>query len=255
MERNVQQKLFHYEAQPPENAWQKIEAALEAPTALKEKLNNYEEPPGTDVWNKIVAALDENENQKPAVALLSRNSRAILKYTAAAAILFIVALSVLYLFNKKSNNGEGMSYAVHDKNTKAEGLLSNTNENKSIPATPEEEKYSGPDKEPLNGNLPEEKSTLTYNSNEEDRPSEKQLFANKRNTNKYLIYKTGSGNVVRVPKKLYPVFSCTSDADIVLAYRCRQKIRSLQEQVALKAPPSTDFAAMLYLIKDLQHKE
>ncbi|MBD0366909.1 MAG: hypothetical protein ICV53_12500, partial [Flavisolibacter sp.] len=56
MERNVQQKLFHYETQPPENAWQKIEAALEAPTALKEKLNNYEEPPGTDVWNKIVAA-------------------------------------------------------------------------------------------------------------------------------------------------------------------------------------------------------
>ncbi|MDQ3845996.1 MAG: hypothetical protein M3342_18610 [Bacteroidota bacterium] len=247
MERNIQQKLLYYEAQPPESAWQKIEAALESSTALKDKLNNYEEPPQPYIWDKIAAVLNESENQKPAVALRQGNKRAILKYTAAASLLFIVALSVLFLLNKKRSD-EGVSYAIHNENSKAGVLSNNTNVNINIPAAPEKEKHSEPGREPLDDSLPEDNSTLALKANQEERASEKQLIANN-----YLIYETGSGNVVRMPKKLYPIFSCTYDEDIVQAYKCRQKIRSLQEQVALKAPPSTDFAAMLYLIKDLQN--
>ncbi len=69
---------------------------------------------------------------------------------------------------------------------------------------------------------------------------------------KYMIYSSSSGSVVKLPKKLYDLFSCASDPNTAQADWCKQNIKTLQQKIAQKAPPSTDFAAMLDMLKHLQ---
>jgi len=53
MNSNLQKKLFHFEAAPPQKTWEKISAALEKDTSFEQRLYAYKEAPPANTWTAI----------------------------------------------------------------------------------------------------------------------------------------------------------------------------------------------------------
>src|SRR5256885_14701124 len=109
MSSKIQNKLLHYETDPPKEVWNKIAALLDNRTSLtfSEKLYQFEEEPKADVWNKIEAQLEEDHSavkvipiHTPSRRIYTRFGRP-LKYGSAVALLIFIAVSTTILISKR----------------------------------------------------------------------------------------------------------------------------------------------------------
>ena len=65
MDEQLKNKIFNYNAQPPDDVWDKINSALDKESAehFTGKLIKYELAPPPFVWDNIAASLDKNESK------------------------------------------------------------------------------------------------------------------------------------------------------------------------------------------------
>ncbi len=137
MKNGVQHKLYHYEVNPPEGTWPKIEAELDAIAAyraLRQKLAGLSVNPPPGIWENISAALEEYvpaeaisarlfaaeivppgkvwdhissrlDTEQHKNSLRRKKTVAMLRYAAAAVITGIAAFGAWqYLLPSKTNN-------------------------------------------------------------------------------------------------------------------------------------------------------
>ncbi|HLG41395.1 MAG TPA: hypothetical protein VI461_17075, partial [Chitinophagaceae bacterium] len=129
---SLQNKLYNYEQSPPENAWDKIAAALDQ-NGFASKLYNYEQAPPEKIWKNIADALDEShiheefpsrlynaeavppvstwekiagtlDAESPAAIQIPKRNFPVLRYVAAAMVIGFVAFVVIK-FTGKNNSG------------------------------------------------------------------------------------------------------------------------------------------------------
>ena len=126
MTNQLQDKLLHYEVQPPEGVWNKIDASLEEhiPLAFIEKLYQYEEEPSPYVWENLNFQLGKPTSNKAKVVPFYVRYRKPLKYSGAVAIFIFLAVLTSLLISKKSESElppEGIANAVTTKNKSKKG--------------------------------------------------------------------------------------------------------------------------------------
>ncbi|MBD0333761.1 MAG: anti-sigma factor [Chitinophagaceae bacterium] len=269
MNNPIQDKLYNYQEQPSEKVWQAIEEALDTPIELQEKLYKYQETPPAGIWENIMAALDEKGEETVAPVIPQRTSKPLIKYIAAASVLLIVAFSAVWISNRNAeqknivqnvmnkNQRSGTTQQIQPQIQTTEPAKEEIRQNTSVVVNDNREHTLA--KKENHKKTFKISATKTADIEAPPKPSvqhpQESAIVQARNEDKYMIYSTDSGNVVKLPKKLYTVFSCATDPDISQALWCKQNLQYMQRKAAQATPPSTDFAAMLYMIKDLQENQ
>ena len=248
MEKELQHKLFNYQAPPPVGVWDKINVVLEeeASKPFPERLSNYEEAPPPFIWDNVAASLDESKHR--AIPLRQRFSKP-LRYSTAAACLIAVSMLIALLINKNSvSNDAGLTTMQLPK---------------TVTATPQKE-YQ---------NIAGEKSDNNISSANHVQDQIKISPIRIKNTSptfkrgsyvvannspkveidmpeRYIIYASSSGDAFRISKKLFDLFACSDVNE-----KCRENIELMQQHVA--APgimSSADFSGLLDLLQNINNQ-
>lgn len=264
MSSNWENKLFHFEAEPPAAAWNAIAAGLDEQQAqYPKKLYHYTEQPPDTAWAGIEAQLQQPPSAKVMALPAKRNA---VRYAAAAAILIFIA-GIAYF---TSGTGEQPVAGATINNS----LLNN------VPAAPpvkREIKHFNVPPQPSDAskgslavkekripkytiasnnqsglvsrkqsqiNLPEEPSFAT---GLDVVPQEKNIIDTDR-ADRYMIATPADGQPVRLPKKVYSAFACPEDDPNHQA--CELQLTLLQQKMSSSL--TTDFAHFLDLLKNLQ---
>lgn len=250
MEKELQHKFFNYQAQPPADAWNKINLALdeEASKPFTERLFDYKQNPSPFIWENIAVSLDEDGQRT--IPLGKRFSKSV-RYGMAAASLIAVAVLITLLINKNSISEDAS--------------LSTTHSSTVVPATqePQKENQIVVAEKATNGtddfDPPQDYSKVSPIRIKKTTPSfnrGNQIVA--RNVSKveidmperYIIYASSSGDAFRISKKLFDLFAC-SDVDL----KCREDIELMQQQVASpNVMAATDFSGLLDLLQSINHQ-
>src|SRR4051812_9969578 len=98
MNSDLQNKLSHFEAEPPEGVWNKIADALDEESTFSQRLFAYEEQPPLQVWNDIETALDETVPTK--VIPFTTRFKTPLRYIAAASVIAVILVITTLSINK-----------------------------------------------------------------------------------------------------------------------------------------------------------
>ena len=254
MSQELKNKLFHYHAQPPVNAWDKINATLNENSdhRISERLLQYEVNPPASMWDYISASLHENE--KPLIPFKIRFLKP-LKYAAVAASLIGIIVLMSLLVNRKTTSGDVAISPVNnqiiatpilpadtEKQTKTsiendgytkshEGAYAHNSKmfhKRALPLYPQSSASSVTEltNQVVGHNYPIETSTTL---------------------DRYIIFSKSSGDAFRLSRKLYHLFNC-SDTD----ENCKENIQAIQQRMAdptLMA--SADFSGILDLLKNM----
>jgi len=255
MDSQLQNKLFNYEPQPPDEAWEKIAASLNENISLSvsEKLFQYEKEPPLAVWQNVVDGLENINTERAKVVPFYVRYRRPLKYSGAVAIfIFLAALTSLLVSKKTGSELPSQSIA----NTRA--TKKDTPQTSSQPEsnnTLQPGKNSKP--EPLFGKskLPKvnhEDSQISFSADENFLPRQagrNEIVTTSLTADKYMIYSDAHGNAIRLPKKIFSAFACSTE-DLV----CKQRLQQLREKFAASAM-TTDFNGLLQILKSLQENQ
>ena len=256
MDSQLQNKLLHYEVQPPKGVWNKIAASLDENIshAVSEKLYQYEEEPSPLVWQNISTQLDSSVPEKTKVVPFYIRYRRPLKYSGAVAIFICLAVLTSLLISKKT-----------ESELPAEGVVNNSIK-KDTPETPvdSEEKNSITQLREKNksdhliakskvSRIKKEEFSNSYLSTFESflpqQAERNKIVTSSVASDKYMIYSDGDGNVVRLPKKIFNAFACSTD-DMI----CKQRLQHLKEKFAASAM-TADFTGLLQILKSLQENQ
>jgi hypothetical protein len=249
MSSDLQNKLFHYEATPPEKVWEELAAALDSGIdhAFTRRLQAFETAPPPSVWNKIEKQLSQPVQQTPAVPFFTRYRRPLKIVGAAAAILFLAVVTSLLLVSKKTISETPMEAArvVQPPATSDSPVVE-----KEKPAVITSLAAAGTGiKDPIRikAKTVTQKAVIAsrYTS-----PAETVQPINYHSySDKYMMYSDGNGHSVRLPKKIYDFFVCP-EHDLP----CRDRLKGLQQKIAASAL-SPGFTGMLDMIQNLQENK
>jgi len=249
----LKHKLFDYHAQPPANAWNKINHSLNENIdhRVSDKLLQYEVNPPRVVWNNISSSL--NENEKPVVPLKIRFLKPLKYATVAAALISIVVLVSLLANRNPVSEDVAISPVINqnmptpvlpaDTEKQTKTFIENNGFNKS-----HEMVYANNNK-PSHIALPlyaESSLTpfteLTNQVIRHNYPIETSTLLDR-----YIIFSKSSGDAFRLSRKLYHLFKC-SDTD----ENCKENIEAIQQRMADPAlMASADFSGVLDLINNM----
>ena len=253
MSEQLKHKLFDYHAQPPANAWNKLNNSLNENSdhRVSERLLQYEVNPPDLVWNNISASL--NENEKPVAPFKIRFLKPLKYATVAAALISIVVLVSLFANRNPVSEDVAISPVINqnmptpvlpaDTEKQTETFVENNGFNKS-----HEMVYTNNIK-PSHRALPlytESSFTpfteLTDQVVRHNYPIETSVLLDR-----YIIFSKSSGDAFRLSRKLYHLFKC-SDTD----ENCKENIEAIQQRMADPAlMASADFSGVLDLIKNM----
>jgi len=249
----IQNKLLHYEIQPPDGAWDKIVASMDESISvtLSQKLYQYEEQPLKDVWPNIVDQIEISTNEKAKVVRFFVRHRKPLKYSGAVAIFIFLAVLTSLLVSKKTESelpAQGVANTIDQKKDSSKGEPANNTWTQSRKKNSLEPRII--------------KSGISTIKTEDTQPSisyDEYLFPREAQPNetfngsvssdKYMIYSDGDGNAIRLPKKIYSAFACQTN-DFV----CKQRLQKLRQKFAASAV-TTDFTGILQILKSLQENQ
>lgn len=255
MSSQLQNKLLHYEVQPPEGVWNKIAASIEENVSLplSEKLYHYEESPSPVVWQNIVKLIDAPPIGKTKIIPFYIRYRRPLKYSGAVAIFIFLAILTSLLISKKT-----------ESELPAAGVSNTSTIKKDTAKTPADSKEKNPvaKANEKNNIAPIAKSKISRNEETETHASfsfienflphqaeRNETVTSSIDPDKYMIYSDGDGNVVRLPKKIFNAFACPTD-DVI----CKQRLQQLKEKFAASAM-TADFTGLLQILKSLQENQ
>src|SRR5215213_1004979 len=255
MDTPIQNKLLHYEIQPPEGAWDKIAASLDESISLpfSQKLYEYEEQPLSGVWQNIVAQLEGSEGEKAKVVPFYVRYRRPLKYSGAVAIFIFFAVITSLLVSKKTESelpAQGLTNGAKSK--KDTSIMPENPENNIVfQPTNKTDAEAAITKSKVRA-IKTDDSQRSLSFDEDFLPREAQrneIFSTSLSPDKYMIYSDGDGNAIRLPKKIYSAFACSTD-DLI----CKQRLQKLRQKFAASAV-TTDFTGILQILKSLQENQ
>lgn len=237
MSNQIQNKLFNYEVKPPEQLWEKIEAALNSDEELllSRKLFHFQQTPSEQVWENIKTKLIEENKQTPVLPFFKKYRRPLKYVVAAASLIFVVFLTTLLFPRKIVSNTIPIEESYQTAQKELIKIGKDTSAQTVITRPEKTEKARKETMDDARGPL---LPAVTSEDNQALALSDR-----------YVVYSNPTGNEVKVSKKLYDLFAC-SDFEIY----CRQHIELLQQKVA--ASPSmavTDFNSVVDMLKSLQN--
>jgi hypothetical protein len=260
MSSDLQNKMFHFEADPPKEVWNKIAGALDADNEQEfpQRLFNYEVQPPVNIWDKIEASLEEESAIK--VIPITRYKKP-LRYIAVAASIIAAFFLTTNLLNKKTGTGSviGGTETVNTTNQSSILPLDNSGTQPGVAIVPKKTVSTTA----AENDVTNDEKTVRRRSLVSIRPqnilsiasikkgfipaiASKEVLFDFSEMNNYMVYSDGKGNAMRVPKKLFSLLFC-ADGD----YSCNERIRQLQQKMATSAT-TTDFGGILEILRQLQ---
>lgn len=255
MRSELQNKLLHYEVQPPEGVWGRIAATLDEniSPAVTQKLYRYEEQPSHSAWQRVASQLDASPQKGKLVPFYIRYRRP-LKYSGAVAVLLFLAVVTSLLISKQTESELPQQTVTTGGNTK---------DPDTVKAPVESDQHSIAQKlersrsEPIaaRSKTPVARTNRTsasFSFAESFLPVQaerNEIVGSSVAADKYMIYSDGDGNAVRLPKKIFNAFACPADN-----FDCKQRLQKLREKFAASAT-TADFNGLLEILKSLQENQ
>lgn len=234
MSEQLKYKLLHFQQKPPDKLWDQIDAALDDQhNSLSKKLFNYKEHPAIENWKKIEEELSNDSHQKvdrtPVFGSFNY------KYLTAAVLIIAISIIAFLIINNQSSTPSNEVVTV----TPSTGT--------TLPV----EEPSGSDVA-----ITEVPSSSGNRIGKESQTSNKSQPGDKKsiiNSTRYTTVSDDEGKLVRLSKKIFPVFDCAENSTALLRKRCQENIESLQKQMASTiVSPAADFAGLLDMLKNLE---
>lgn len=233
--REVSQKLHDLQVTPPAIAWNKISEELDDQQSfdiIARKLTAVSVDPPEGIWHKIEANLEDaapvSRRKEARVIPLGRRIR---KYATAAAVLGVIAVSVILMVQRSSRDAQQMQARI-DETKPAEVIASTTpagevKQNNII----KNNALAKADEDPLTPSTlaaitPAVDVVTTSNGNAYTTTVEK----NHEVDGRYIVLMTEEGNVVRMSKKVSSMADCIAGEDH--SSECNNKIEAWQKEVA-----------------------
>jgi hypothetical protein len=238
MNNEFQNKLRNYEATPPEKIWPLILTELDEPADRNlERLYNFEAQPDGKVWDKITEQLNADTNEESKVIPFYKKYYKAFRYGFAAAILITFAIGISLLFTKNSSDIAINPAKVDTGQTPVSSTSSvSGGEGKANSAVNN-----------LTGNHSKKAGDRTTDKND------MVVRENKDPLNRYTTMSNEKGKVVRLSKKVVPVFNCADNTQASNNQNCKENIQTLQRKMATSlVSPTTDFAGLIDMLKDLK---
>jgi hypothetical protein len=260
MDSNLQNKLYHFEANPPQEVWDKIAESLDTEETFPERLFRYEVQPPPQAWSMIEASLDQ-ANTPAKVIPLSRYKKPLRYIAAASTIAIVLAITTL---NTREPGGN-----ITQANTKT-SLPINQASVLPLPKKPVLVEEPAPMSPTVVTTARTEKAGRVYRKTSApkkelgvidpqnainsvslsgqfipDEVNKEQMFDFSVLDN-YMVCSDGNGNAIKLSKKLFSLVSCpTGDGS------CKERIHQLRQKLTANTV-STDFAGLLEIVRQLQ---
>jgi len=251
---SLHDKLYNHEQTPPAQVWDKIAAALDESHLTDEfpsRLYNAEAIPPADSWNKIAGAL---EPEHASAIPMTRKSFSFFRYAAAAILIGVVAFAVVKFMNRNSGNVEEAVVATKEKdstNNNNKGVIAPVENNPpAVAETPVENKDENIAAK--NSSAAMAKKARTRYTTSEDAYTHAVYAFNEHTPNladRYIMYMTPDGGIVRMSKKWGDLVCCVSGQDP--DENCKDQIKKWQEKLACAPVANGNFMDILSLVNTL----
>lgn len=253
MNNDLPNRLFQYEATPPEGVWEKIAASLDEDESYPHRLAIYEAEPPLIVWEKLDASLNEAAAPAKVVPFFVRYKNP-LRYVAAASII-AVTLVTLTLTLRQTEAG---SLAGTQKKPALPRIQSSPRQNITRKEDAVAVAANGAGAHADRTVLATVKRTLAYIRPQNILPKlaltkrfiprqvTEEPVADFSALDDFMVYSDEDGTAMRLPKKLFALVNC-NDGD----GSCRERLQSLRQKLSANIAPS-DFTGMLDLVRQLQ---
>lgn len=242
MNSEFKDKLINYEERPPQGIWPAIEAALDdnsVPSSLSERLFQFEEKPSEKIWTEIEKTI--GPQQEAELKNLPVRYHKILRFSVAAAVLVAVAIGIRFFTMGKPTDEVAYTVKV------------STPQKTPAPAIPDTFQNEQPEKNIKKESKVEVSKTEAPGGSSEISAEERKPVQNI--SPRYLTVADEKGKVVRLSKKVLPVFDCAGKTASAIN-RCKENIQLLQQKMASSlVSPSGDFAGLMDMIKTLEEKQ
>ncbi|HEU4472634.1 MAG TPA: hypothetical protein VFR58_16180 [Flavisolibacter sp.] len=259
MNENIQNKLHKFEAEPPREAWDRIEALLDAnrDRTIAGKMLAFETNPPAGSWEKIAQHL---ESKQAPVIPFSVRYRKLLRTGTAAAVLVAAFFTTYLLMNRQPAPDPASPAVVNSSVPVVPGLPSESpGEQPTVPRlVAAEPRTAGKPQQRQKENRSAESIRLAIQASAPlalldgfipktaERSSPISFSAT---DGKYMVYSSDDGYAVRLPKKLYDAIACPPQ-DML----CKQRIKTLQEKAA-SAAITSDFAGVLEILNTISENQ
>ena len=250
---SLQDKLYNQEQTPPAGVWEKIADSLDESHLADEfpsRLYNAEAMPPADSWNKIATALE------PAPAIPMRGkSLSFFRYAAAAVVIGIIAFGVVKFMNR--NDGKGNIEEAVAKTKPKDSTSTNMQVNPPLESNPSviaETPSEAPDESVAAKNSSasvSKKIRTKYVAPVNDDAGPVYAF-NEHTPNladRYIMYMTPDGGIVRMSKKWGSLVCCVSGQD--QDEDCKDQIKKWQEKLACAPVANGNFMDIFSLVNTL----
>jgi hypothetical protein len=258
---SLKDKLYNYEQTPPPAAWDKIDAALDESHISDEfpsTLYNAVAVPPSDAWEKIAGALEPAEAAP--VSITRRFS--FIRYAAAAAVIGLVAFGIFKLtLSNTSKTGTEIAAKPNDQ-AKQEDTGSIA---RKSPSQTDTEPESTPVNHDNNQNTGEQnvsteivkarsvrRTKSNYSATNETDAQTASYAYNEHTPNladRYIMYMTPDGGIVRMSKKWGNLVCCVSGQEQDPG--CKDQLKKWQEKLACAPTANGNFMDILSLVNTL----
>ena len=281
-------KLYSFETTPPPGIWNKISQDLDinVNATFPQKLFVFEATPPAGLWNKIADELhDENDTK---VIPVFKKTIPIWKYAAAAAVIGLIAFSLLWM----NNNSEAIGDEI--VSTTPENVVPAERNNPTAPSV-NSPSTSEPTELRTEENISKDKKWVAKNSYREKYPNQRiyaaasidelrnapaqlsptfsvdimaenlqprELSARQiaynpsrvAENNPYVTVISPDGYVIRISKKLAGMIGCLNNEPTLNDVDCKAKVQKWREQIAQSpiTPAPGNFLDMLDLINSIK---
>lgn len=258
MNSDLQNKMYHFEADPPPEVWNKIADALDEEETYPQRLFSYEEQPPAQVWKNIEAVLEDSTAPAIKIVPFTRYKKPV-RYLAAAASILAVVLFTITFDNKKTGAGSVIGGAETVVTTNQSSIvpldIPNTEKGQAPPA---DVVITQSDKEDNITRQTDQKRTassirpqtifrsFSFSQKFIPKSINKEALFDFSSSDNYMVYSDGAGNAMKLPKKLFSLVHC-EDGDA----SCKERIHQLQQKLAAGAA-TTDFVGILEILRQLQ---
>ena len=281
-------KLYAFETIPPTGIWNKISQDLEENinAAFPQKLFIFEATPPAGLWDKIADELHDETDTK--VIPVFKKSTSIWKYAAAAAVIGLIAFSLLWMNDDSDAIGDDIvsatpenvvppgsnnlpSQLVNTPSTtestdlRAEENISNSKKwvakNSYREKYPNQRIYAAASIDELR-NAPAQLSPsfsvdIMAENLQPREPSARQIAYNPSRVaenNPYVTVISPDGYVIKISKKLAGMIGCLNNEPTLNDVDCKAKVQKWREQIAQSqiTPAPGNFLDMLDLINSIK---
>jgi hypothetical protein len=251
--------MLEYAAEPGKKVWDAIEAQLNDQSAYVKKLHDFEAAPPANLWEKVNAQLP-SEKLQPVIHMKW------VRY-AAAAVLFIAFSYGYYFLNQNApTQGAVATGSVlpvlpkqNEKETESRPVAEETKEPQVVQNTI----TSSPSDNQLNvKDLPKRVAAYSLRkiASDEDHievsnsfipayAERKSKIAFDASVDKYMVYSDGNGNAMRVPRQLFDYIACITDE-----INCKRRKAVLRAKLAATTL-SADFTGVLDMLSGLKENQ